>query len=227
MCKYYLVFGSTQIFLFESQFQFLNEETSLRHYEKGLVKGLFAFDRARIDQVWSELGLWGLIGRVCSVELVRVLCAFGCELQMADGVGLCQLRKSFQPVTYFIPASAADQAQIRHLYHWPLESNSTEHIPVFLELDDRLILGSYYFTSGSDADSQLSNFCKLLEQDLCLPTDSIRVSLLRFFEEGIAFVAESGNDNITLAYWDRVTGTIRGFSENQTLFFLGVFDDAA
>ena len=227
MFQYSLIFGSTQIFLFESQFQFLTEEASLHYYEKGLAKGLFSFNRARIDQVWSGLGLWGLIGRICPVELVRVLCAFGCGLEVVYPGASAPLAKSFLPVTYFIPVNEDLRPHIRHIYHWPLEPNSTEHIPILLELDKRLAIGSSYTTLDNDVDFQFPQFCRLMERDLCLPVDSIRLSLLALFNEGFTIIAETREKRMVLAHRDCAGETIYGFSCDQTLFYLYAVANAA
>lgn len=226
MYQYFLVKGSERVFLFESQFQFLTEDASLSHYEKGLAKGLFGFDRARINQVWSQLGLWGLIGRICPVELVRVLCAFGCDLQVSDGSETQPLLKSFQPVTYFIPIRNEDLQDLRHLYHVPLDPHSAEHIPTLLELDGRLVIGSFYVGVGSDVDSQLPDYCELLDRDLCLPRHSIRRSLRHFFDREFRIEAQVKNASVTLAHWDQRNEIIRGFKLDRTLFYLGILEAA-
>jgi hypothetical protein len=225
--KYYLVFGSTKIFLFESQFQFLTEESSLRHYEKGLAKGLFSFNRARIDQVWAELALWGLIGRICPVELVRILCAFGCGLRVVCPGASALLNKSFFPVSYFIPVVEDLRPRVRHMYHWPLEPNVSEHVAVLLELDQRIVVGSFYFTQETDVDFQLPQLCRLMERDLCLPADCIRRTLSALFCEGYKVVAESNDECVVLAYRDRFNESLHGFNADQSLFYIGNFGDVA
>ncbi|MBL7557212.1 MAG: hypothetical protein JNM24_15405 [Bdellovibrionaceae bacterium] len=97
--KYFLVWKNLQIPLFESQFRFNIEDQCLKHYEKGLARGMFAFNRTGVDQVWSELALWGLIGRICPIELARILCAFGCGLVAHNKNNTWALSKSFFPVT--------------------------------------------------------------------------------------------------------------------------------
>lgn len=225
MYQYYLVFGSTKIFLFKSQFQFLTEEASLHHYEKGLAKGLLSFNRARIDQVWSELALWGLIGRICPIELVRILCSFGCDLVVFHK-GISQnLEKSFHPVTYFIPVSVVEQQMIHHFYHSPLEPDSPEDISLFLQLDDRLLIGNFYCTSDSDADSQFPLLCKLLERDMCLPQNVVNHSMILFFENGYELSAQLEDATVILAVLNKTSGIIRGCYEEATLEFLGLLSD--
>lgn len=225
--RYSLVWKNFEITLFASQFRFGTEELCLRHYEKGIARRLFEFDRARINQVWSELCLWGLIGRIHPVELVRILCAFGCEIKLMDDDGVpLVLQKSFEPVNYFIPVASRELIAIRHFYHWPLEPRSFEHVPLFLEMDDRVVLGSFYFTADSDVDSQFPIFCEMLERDLCFPIGSVRTSLFRFFHDEYKIVACSGADTVTLAHLNK-DKTIHGFNFDQALFYVGAFDEAA
>lgn len=221
MYKYYLAFSSTQIFLFESQFQFLNEDRCLRHYEKGLAKGLFGFEGSRINQVWSELALWGLIGRICPVELVRVLCAFGCRLKMVGPRASAHLSKSFFPVTYFIPVVPGEKDRIWHLYNRLLDPNSAECIPILLELDDRLVIGSYYTTSKRDIDVQMPKFCELMEQDMCLQACTLRDVLFDFLRGGYKITAQDHGQCIVLAKWNAATDTLRGYANDDTLFYVG------
>lgn len=226
--RYFLVWKEFEILLFKSQFYLRNEAQCLRHYEKGIERKIFEFDRARINRIWSELSLWGLVGRTCPVELVRILCAFGCEIRLVrDGEVLSTLQKSFWPVTYFIPVAQAVQPFIRHMYHLPLEPNSTEHIPILLELDQRVVVGSFYFTSEADVDFQLPRLCRLMEYDLCLPVDCIRRALSALFSDGHKVVAESEEGCVVLAYRDRLNGILHGFNADQSLFYIGNLIGAA
>lgn len=220
MYQYFLMKGSDRIFLFESQFQLLTEDASLSHYEKGLAKGLFKFDRSRINQVWVELSLWGLIGRVNPVELVRVLCAFGCDLAVEFENDSLPITKSFSPVTYMIPITSGEQPHYRHLYHGTLGAESDDHIPFFLELPDKLAIGSYYTTTTSDVDFQFPFFCKLLETDMCLKQGSIRHPLFELFNEGFSIISDDGVTCRTLAKKDDERDIIRGDLSEQTLFYI-------
>lgn len=218
--NYILTFGSTKVFLFESQFQFLTEEVSLSHYEKGLAKGLFEFDRSRVNQIWAELSLWGLIGRVNPVELVRVLCAFGCNLVVEHESDSRPITKSFNPVTYLIPMTAGEQPHYRHLYHRKLGVDSHDQIPFFLELSGKLVIGSYYTTTTEDVDSQFPIFCRLLESDMCFQHGCIRQSLLTLFNEGLSITSDDGFTCRTLAKKNDVRDVICGDLSEQTLFYI-------
>lgn len=220
MYQYFLVKGSERIFLFESQFQFLTEDSSLSHYEKGLAKGLFKFDRSRINQVWVELSLWGLIGRVKPVELVRVLCAFGCDLVVEFENDSQPITRFFSPVTYMIPITSGEQPHYKHLYHGTLGSDSDDHIPFFLELPDKLVVGSYYTTATDDVDFQFPIFCNLLETDMCLQQDSIRQSLFELFNEGLSIMSDDGVTCRILAKKDDEHDVVRGDLSEQTLFYI-------
>ena len=228
MFHYYLVHGSKRIRLFESQFRFLTEETCLSHYEKGLAKGLFRFDRSRIDQVWTMLGLWGLIGRVCPVELVRVLCAFGCAIlrtvdSRSDGI----LPKSFEAVTFVIPVRSDQHVAVRCDYQFALESGAPEPLQVLLELDDRLVVGSYYTTATLSVDEQFPKFCDILERDCCFPKDCLKTSVFRLFCKGFRLIAKTDLAEIELASWNSNEEVIRGFKDDLSLFYLGVFKRCA
>lgn len=167
--------GSIKIFLFKSQFQFLNEEQCLKHYEKGISKGLFCFDRSRINQVWSELGLWGLVGRAYPVDLVRILCAFGCNLAVESKSACEILIKTFSPVTYSILISNYTMAT-------PDESHITlsegVEVPIFIDIGGQKIIGHFYTTNTNDADTQFPKFCQMLEHDECLSRGSVHKVLL-------------------------------------------------
>lgn len=228
MFQYYLIGGSKRILLFESQFQFLTEEASLSHYEKGLAKGLFSFDRARIDLVWTTLGLWGLIGRVYPVELVRVLCAFGCTILRAvdlrpNGI----LAKSFEAATFVIPVRSDQLLAVRCDYQFALESGAQEVVPVLLELEDRLVVGSYYTTPTLGPDEQFPKFCAMLEEDCCLPKDCLKTSVFRLFCKGFSLVAKTDLSDIELASSNSNADVIRGFKDDLSLFYLGVFKRSA
>lgn len=220
MYQYFLAKGSERIFLFESQFQFLTEDTSLSHYEKGLVKGLFKFDRSKINQIWTELSLWGLIGRAYPVELVRILCAFGCDLVVEHENDSQRATKSFSPVTYMVPITTGEQPHYRHLYHGTLDASSANHIPFFLELSDKLVIGSYYTTLNGDVDSQFPIFCGHLEADMCLKHGCIRQSLFELFSEGLSIVSEDKFICRILARKDDEHDVIIGDLSEQTLFYI-------
>lgn len=220
MFRYYLENGSVRLFLFESQFQFLTENSCLLHYEKGLSKGLFQFDRSGINQVWSELALWGLIGRICPIELVRILCAFGCDLVVHHKNNSRSLEKSFIPVTYFIPMDASEQPHYRHFYHVPLEGGPEDQIPLFLELAEKLVIGSYYTTPSYDLDFQFPAFCKLLEKDWCIEPGNFRRSLFELFNEGYPIVAQAIAKDVTLVEKDCVNDILRGCGAEESLFYV-------
>ena len=218
MFSFHLYFGSIKIFLFESQFQFLNEDQCLRHYEKGLASGLFSLDRSRINQVWSELGLWGLIGRAFPVELVRILCAFGCEIAMFDGYRTQAIQKSFQPVTFLIPLTRHERKHVGKLNTIQLGPN--RGISIFLELDKRLVIGNYYITSGTNTDSQFPKFCKQLESDCCLPHNSIRACLFKLFWSGYKILAQDQGRNSIIVQRDVQKDVLRGLHCEETLRYL-------
>lgn len=219
---YYLVWKDLEIPLFESQFRFLREDQCLRHYEKGIADGIFDFNRAGNDQVWSELALWGLIGRIQPVELVRVLCAFGCEIGLKSNVlRPAILKKSYWPVSYIIPVDQVAMKAIYDLYHISLGQGSDLRIPAFLSLDKRLVVGSYYVTEFQDADFQFPRYCKILEMDLCLPPGTVRDSLFRLLCRGYKIVAQLRNKSIVLAERNISTNVLRGSGSDQALFFIG------
>lgn len=217
---YYLVWKGLEVPLFESQFKFLTEDTSLKHYEKGLVSGLFQFDRARINQVWSELGLWGLIGRVYPIELVRILCAFGCEIERYGDPSNEVIQKSFKPVTYLIALAGHEHKCVDELIKIPLEIGSTRYISIFIKLDKRLVIGNYYLTSGTNEDSQLPKFCKLLESDCCLPDNSIRDCLFKLFWGGYKILAQDQGRYSIIAQRDVKKDVLRGLYCEDTLTYL-------
>lgn len=222
MYTYTLVWKGTQAILFKSQFLFLTEGSCLRHYEKGIAKNLFSLDRVTINHIWSGLGLWGLIGRVCPVELVRILCAFGCGIEVSADADLAKtLMRSFRRVSYFVPLFSGEEQFIRHVYHKPIDSNAMEHIPLLLKLDDRLVLGSYYTTVGRDADVQLPAFCRFLEKDLCLPSGTMREVLSVLFWEGYIFMAQDEHHGEILAEYEPAQDLIRGYMGEETLFYVG------
>lgn len=212
--------GPARIFLFESQFQFLNEEVCLNHYEKGFARGLFQFDRSKINQVWTDLYLWGLIGRIYPVELVRILCAFGCNLVVEYEKDSQTLIKSFSPVIYMVPIKAGEQPHYRHLYHASLENGTEGQIPLFLELADKLIIGSYYTTHNTDVDSQFPKFCKLLETDWCIGNGKFQRSLFELFYEGFPIIAQRAAEDVTLVENDFSNDTLRGYGAEESLFFV-------
>ncbi len=213
--------------MFESQFQFFTQRDCLRHYEKGIAKGIFGFDRSRVGQVWASLALWGLIGRVNPVEVVRALCAFGCELQRNHQGEVIVLQKSFYPVTYYLPVSQGETPGLRHHFHKSLVKGDEDHIPLLLELKDRLVLGHYYSTEELDADQQLPAFCSKLENDLCFVTGIYQSMLSTLFYEGLEIRAETHGKNILLARNDLSKNTLTGIEGEQTLFFVGQAKRAA
>lgn len=218
--NYFLVWRYLQIPLFESQFKFTSEDQCLRHYEKGLASGLFSLDRPRINQVWSELGLWGLIGRECPTELVRILCAFGCEIAMLEGYRTQVIQKSFQPVTYLIPLTQHEQKHLGKLNTIQIELGSNRYISIFLELDKHLVIGNYYITAGTNVDSQFPKFCKQLESDCCLPHNSIRVCLFKLFWNGYKILAQDQGMFSIIVQRDVKKDILRGLYCEDTLTYL-------
>lgn len=218
---YYLVWKDLEIPLFESQFRFLREDQCLRHYEKGIAGGIFDFNRAGIDQVWSELALWGLIGRIYTVELVRILCAFGCEIGLeCSGNQTFIIKKSFWPVTYYIAKQLTSDRQDQG--HISLSAGID--IPLYLEIKGKRIIGHFYTSHSIDADTQFPIFCKILEQDECLPPGSIRNLLVKSFLAGEKIIGKSDRV-LTLAAYDKASGVIRGYGKEDTLYFLGLVED--
>lgn len=219
--NYFLVWRNLQIPLFESQFRFASEDQCLRHYEKGIARAVFAFKRASIDQVWSELALWGLIGRICPIELVRILCAFGCEIATVDGGGgSFLLKKSYMPVTYLVPIDFSERPSLRHLYDIEIEPIYKNKIPMFLDLSDCLVIGSFYTDLISDIDSQFSKFCRLLESDLCLQPRVVSVALSKLFWRGFKIRGIDQSGSHILAQRDLTRNIIQGFRDEETLFYL-------
>lgn len=220
--KYFLTWKNCEIYLFESQFQFMSQDNCLIHYEKGLARGLFSFDRSKINQVWSELGLWGLIGRAYPVELVRILCAFGCRLKSSDFIGKAViLKKSYFPVTYYLVASPFKTEHVRSIFDRPFEVGSDIKIPLLFEMSDRLLLGNYYITRDRDADVQMPHFCKLLDLDLCLAAGEIQSVLSKLFFKKYKLVGECVSSCITLAENDLTRDVIRGYGLENSLFYIG------
>ena len=217
--QYFLVHNDKKIFLFESQLQFFSEHDCLRHFEKGIAKSLFTFDRSRVDQVWCELKLWGLLGRKRPVELVRTLCGFGCDIQMRTDFEIISLQKSFYPVTYCIPLEQLDIESLRHFYHRPITQGDEDHIPLLLELEDRLVIGHYYTTSQSCADQQLIQLCGFLEEDMCLELGMIQTVLSDLFYAGQKIMAAVPNGNVVLAENDLKENIIRGAANECSLFY--------
>ncbi len=219
---YYLAWKDREIPLFKSQFLFLYEDQCLRHYEKGIAGGIFDFNRAGTDQVWSELGLWGLIGRAFPVELVRILCAFGCRLKSFDPVdNTATLRKSYWPVTYYFLVKPIKIEHMRNIFYRPLEADSDNQIPLLFEMSDRLLLGNYYITRDQDADVQMPQFCKLLEIDLCIAAGEIQGVLSKLFFENCKLVGECASKCLTLAENDSIRNVIRGCGFENSLIYIG------
>lgn len=219
--KYFLAWKDSKILLFESRFKFLTEDACLAHYEKGITRGLFQLDHTRINLIWTDLALWGLIGRICPVELVRILCAFGCALVVdcKDSQDRT-LTKSFAPITYVIPMASSEQSNYRHLYHVPLETGSEDQIPLFLELANKLVLGSYYTTHNHDVDSQFPKFCKLFEKDCCIGNGVFRHSLFELFHEGFPIDALGTVENVTLVEKDCANDVLHGYGAEESLFYV-------
>jgi len=212
--KYFLVHKDTRVFLFESQFQFLTELDCLRHYEKGILKSLFKFNRSQVDEIWCDLKLWGLLGRKNPVELIRILCGFGCKIHMNFQNKVEVLQKSFKPVTYYYRLMSLKRLKSsKHLYR---ELNLQ-----FLRLADRLIIGSFYITELETADHQFPVFCQLLENDLCLYRNQIRNLLANLFYNGNNVIADCGAKSIVLVEYDPIKQIIRGSENEESLFYLG------
>lgn len=218
--KYFLTWKDSEVSLFESQFQFLAQDVCLAHYEKGLARGLFSFDRSRINQVWSELGLWGLIGRLRPVELVRILCAFGCEIKIVRNCKRQLIQKSFRPVTYILPFARSEQKHVLRQNRIRLEPGTNRYIPIFLVLDKRLVIGNYYLTSDTDVDSQFPKFCSQLESDSCLPRNSIRICVFNLFWHGFNIQAQDQSKYSVIVQRDVQKNILRGLHCEETLKYL-------
>lgn len=219
---YFLKFAETQILLFESHFQLQTESICLSHYEKGLAKGLFIFNQSEINQLWTEIGLWGLIGRKHPVDLVRTLCGFGASLIMHVGSSYrIPLVKSFNAVTYCTQMSYREHETIQSSLDIHLSGNTGLVVRPFIFMDGKLVFGSFYFEKDIDPDSRFPMFCKLLEQDLCLPRDSVQKVLSRIFHLGFKIIASVDTNDLVLAEKDVVRGIIKGCASEMTLFYVG------
>lgn len=220
--KYYLKYESEGFELFQSQFYFDTEASCLEHFEKGIQKKIFHLDHSKINQVWSQLGLWGLVGRTCPVELVRVLCAYGCNLEVFDqsqsGV---VLTKSYHPLKFYIPMKQTEFEIIKNVVEIPLSEEMGLKVQPFLNTDKELILGSFYRSTDVDSDSVFPKFCNLLEKDICLPSDSISKVLSRLFFMGFEIMCEDNGQSIVLAKYDQKMKSLKGFGYEQTLFYIG------
>lgn len=221
MFEYSLVHGSTKFLLFKSQLEFGTDDHCLLHYEKGLDKGIFKFDHAGINQVWSELGHWGLVGRTCPVDLVRVLCASGCTIICSlESHKVKQLRVSYSLVNFYTNLSQSEYEIIKPILEISLGSNLDEKICPFVKLEDRLAFGSFYADHKNDPDVQFPKYCHQLEKDLCLPNGSIQTVLTRLFYFGFKMKASNEKGELVLAEYNPQTKIIRGYGSESTLFFV-------
>lgn len=222
MYQYRLSYGSYEVILFESQFQFLQEGHALSHYEKGLTKKLFSFDRTQINQVWSELKLWGLIGRICPVELVRIMCAHGCSLSQSDELGdRLTLKKSYYPINYYTNINQIEYEIVQSCLNIFLDGQTESVVQPFIFMDDRLFFGSFYVDLELDPDSSFPKFCQLLEKDMCLPQDSIRQVLSKLLFLGYPVIVTDGANESILAKYDTENKLLNGPGSQQTLLYVG------
>ena len=203
MNKYFLVCESHKIFLFESYIQFKTEAQCLNQYEKELYTGYDSCSIARIKQVWSELALCGLVGRMHPVELIRVLCANGAKIQSGGKSRALFLKKSYKPVVYFVEVLRGETSDL-----------------------NKLIIGHYYTTARLNADQQFPKFCKLLELDLDLKRGHLRVELSKLFYSGYKIVSLAPGRRLVLAQNDLINNTLRGTGNEEALFYVGLADAA-
>ncbi len=203
MHQYFLTHNDYKIFLFESDVLFKTEARCLKQYEKCLYTGYDSCSVARINQVWSELALCGLVGRVRPVELIRVLCANGAEIQRVGISRALVLKKSYKPVVYFVEVSQRETAGL-----------------------NKLIIGHYYTTARLSADQQFPRFCRMLELDLQLASGCVQVELSKLFYSGYKINSLAPEGGLVLAHHDLLTNTLRGTGNEETLFYVGLADAA-
>lgn len=199
MYQYFLTHNDYRIFLFESHIQFRTEAQCLKQYEKGLYMGHDLCSITRISQVWPELALSGLTGEVHSVELIKVLCANGAEIQCVSKSRRAVLKKSYRPVTYFAEVSQRET-----------------------HCSDELLIGHYYTTTRLSSDRQFPKFCKLLELDLKLETGHMQAELSKLFYSGYKIKSLCPKGGLVLAQNDLSTNTLRGNGAEETLFYVGL-----
>jgi hypothetical protein len=200
---YFLVHNEYKIFLFECGIQFKTEAQSLKQYENGLYTGHDSCSITRISQVWSELSLCGLTGQVSPVELIRVLCAYGANIQCVGKPHAVALKKSYKPVVYYVEISQRETYEL-----------------------NELIIGHYYTTARLSADQKFPKFCRMLELDLDLKRDHFQTELSKLFYSGYKIVSLVSGCRLVLAQKDLLMNTLQGTGNEETLFYVGLADAA-
>ena len=153
--------------------------------------------------LWSELSLCGLTGLVNPVELLRVLCAHGANIQCVGKPGAVALKKSYKSVVYFVEVSQRETAGL-----------------------NKLIIGHYYTTARLSADQQFPKFCRLVERDYGFPVGHFQVELSKLFYTGYTTVSIVRGRRLVLAQNDLINNTLRGAGNEETLFYVGLAEAA-
>lgn len=218
MHHYFLVQNGQRVFLYTDTSPYRSEAECLNQYEKGLASGQYSFNRSKINQVWSELAIWILIGRVYPVELLRVLCANGANIEVGCNGEI--LQKSYTPVKYSIPMQKHEYQIIKPTLEMSLGFETNINLNFFSWSEDKLNLGVFYSSVKKSADSDFPRYCNMLEHEMLLPAKEVHRIISRLFNLGFKITAEHNVRIEILAQFDLTNKIIYGVCNHDTVCYL-------
>lgn len=218
MQQYFLVHNGQKVFLYTDTAPYRSEAECLNQYEKGLASGQYSFNRSKINQVWSELAIWTLIGRVYPVELLRVLCANGANIEVGRTGKI--LQKSYAPVKYSIPMRKHEYQFIKPTLEMSFGFETNIHLNCFFWSEDKLNLGVFYCSVKETADSDFPRYCNMLEREMLLPAKEVHRIISRLFNLGFKITAEHSVRTEILAQSNLINKMIYGVYNHDTVCYL-------
>lgn len=218
MHKYFLIHNGQRIFLYTDIAPYKSEAECLNRYEDGLASGQYSFNRSKINQVWSELMTWGLVGRSYPIELLKVLCANGANIESSQNNLI--LQKSFAPVKYVVPVQQNELEIIKPILKLSLGLISDVSLECFYWSENKLNFGVFYIATDENADSNFPKYCNLIEKEMLLPANEVHKIISRLFNLGFKIVAEHKNISEIIAHFDLNNKIIYGIHSQDTIAYL-------